>query len=415
MQRHAVGLAAILLFCCGITSAADWPRFRGPNGTGIANDKNIPVRFTEKNFLWKLDVPGRGYSSPIVSKGKIFLQSSSPDQSQRFLVCVDAKKGEIEWSKPVPGGLAKTHVKNTPASNTPAADGERIYAVFWDGTNQSLTAWDYKGELLWDRDLGPFKSQHGSGMSPMVVGDKVVVNNDQDGAAELQVFEAKTGKPAWSKKRDPVRACYSTPFLLEKTDSGPELIVASTAGITAYDPANGNEIWNFIWKFDNARLRNVGSPIYHQGMIFAVSGDGDGSRHMIAVKAGGKGDVSSTNLVWEKKRETSYVPTILAKDGLLFWLWDSKNIAICVDAKTGQEKFREELKGGAVSASPIMIDGKIYSITEKGIVNVFKASSTYQQLGMTDLKESVFATPAVADDRLYIRGEKHLFCIGNAK
>ena len=191
--------------------------------------------------------------------------------------------------------------------------------------------------------------------------------------------------------------------------------MASTAGITGYDPANGNEIWNFVWKFDNMRLRNVGSPIYHQGMIFAVSGDGSGARHMIAVKAGGKGDVTSSNLVWEKKRETAYVPTILAKDGLLFWIFDTKNIAICVDAKTGEEKFREELKGGNVSASPIMIDGKIYSVTQRGTVNVFKAASTFKELGKTELNEQVYASPAVADGRLYIRGQKHLFCIGSTK
>lgn len=145
MPRFAVGFAITLLAATGVVPAADWPRFRGPNGTGIADDKNIPAQWTDKQVLWKKEIPGKGYSSPIISKGKIFLQSSSPDQQQRYLICVDARKGTIEWSKPVPGGVAKTHPKNTPASNTPATDGERVYAVFWDGTNQFLSALGFSG------------------------------------------------------------------------------------------------------------------------------------------------------------------------------------------------------------------------------------------------------------------------------
>ncbi len=409
----------LLLAFCSSAAAADWPRFRGPNGTGISDDTTIPVKWSPDNILFKTEIPGKGHSSPIVSKGKVFLQSASDDGKQRYLICLNAKSGAIEWTKDVAGHQSHTHQKSSYASSTPAADAERIYAVFWDGGALMLMAFDYSGTMKWKQDLGAFKSDHGAGMSPMIVGDKVIVNIDQgDGKdkaaskAELRAFDAKTGKPAWSKKRDPERACYSTPFLLEKTDAGPDLIVASTGGVTAYDPKQGDVIWHFTWKFDKMRLRTVGSPIYHQGAIFAVSGDGGGDRNMIAIKASGKGDVSSSNLLWQKKKGTAYVPSPLAKDGLIFWINDKENVAVCADAKTGTEIWTERLGGGTVSSSPIMIDGKIYAVTEDGGVFVFPAAKEFELLAKNDLKEPVYATPAVADGRLYIRGFKHLFCIG---
>jgi outer membrane protein assembly factor BamB len=250
-------------------------------------------------------------------------------------------------------------------------------------------------------------------MSPVPVGDKVIVNVDQDGKAELVAFDAKTGKPAWSKKRDHERACYSTPFLLEKTDAGPELVVVSTGGITGYDPKDGTEIWNYVWKFDRARLRTVGSAIFHQGLIYAIAGDGGGDRSMIAVKPGDKGEVSASNMIWKKTKGTPYVPTPVAKDGLIFWVTDKEGLAICADAKTGDEVWNERLGGGAeISASMVMVDGKIYVINEKGTVFVYAAAKEFQLLGKNELSETVFATPAVADGRMYVRGAKHLFCIG---
>ncbi len=411
--KFGIGLFAFgLMFGAPMSSAADWPRFRGPNGTGIAEDKNIPVKWTANDYLFKTELPGKGHSSPIVSKGKVFLQSASADGKERYLVCLDAVSGKILWSKDVPGHQGKIHIKSSLANNTPAADGERVYAIFWDGDDLALTAFDYSGELKWRESLGSFTSQHGPGMSPMVVGGTVVVNKDQDGAAELLTFDAKTGKPGWSKKRDHERACYSVPFLLENTDAGPELIVCSTGGVTSYNPKDGSENWNYVWKFEKMRLRTVGSPIFHQDMIFAISGDGAGDRNMVALKAHGKGDVSATNLVWSKTKGTAYVPCPLAKDGLIFWIDDRIGAAVCADAKTGTEYWNERLGNGTVSASPVMIDGKIYIPSESGTVFVFAAAKEFDLLANNNLKEQVYATPAVADGRLYIRGFKNLYCIG---
>jgi outer membrane protein assembly factor BamB len=411
-----VTLAAPALF------AADWDRFRGPEGLGTAPDTGLPDSIGPKEIVWKTPIPGRGNSSPIVSKGKIFLQTSADDNSTRSLICVDAATGKVAWSKQVKGGPPNQtiHNKNSMASSTPAADGERVYAVFWDGQRISLTAWDYSGTELWLKDLGPFKSQHGPGLSPMVVAGRVILNVDQDDLAEVQAFEPKTGDLIWKKSRPAYRASYTTPFVLPR-DGKTEVVVSSTAGVTAYDPADGSVIWNWTWVWKSSGkkagpggpLRQVGGPIYHDGLIFAISGDGGGDRHMVAIKPGTTGDVTDSALVWEKTRGTAYVPMVVASGPYLFWIADKENKAFCAEAKTGKIMWEERLPGSKpVTASPVLVDGKVYSISEDGRVYVFEAKPKFKLLAESELKEDVFASPAVADGRLYVRGAKHLFCIG---
>jgi outer membrane protein assembly factor BamB len=422
-RRLAFLVVAVLTPMLG---AADWDRFRGPGGLGTAEDKDIPVDFAPSNFLWKTPIPGRGNSSPIVSKGKIFLQSASDDASKRMLYCIDARTGQIDWSREVPGAFAKTHNKNTLASSSPTADGERVYIVFWDGKRIHLTAWDYAGQSLWSKDLGTYASQHGPGLSPIVVGEHVILNVDQDGTAEVVAFDRKTGEQVWKKSRQAYRACYTTPFVLER-DGKVEVIVSSTAGVTSYDPKTGDIVWNWTWvwkpdptapkvkgkKAKGDPLRQVGGPVFHDGLIYLISGDGSGDRHMVAIKAGTTGDVTDTPRVWEKTERTPYVPMVLAKGDYVFWIADQENKAICANAKTGKVIWEERLAGSKeVTASPVMIDGKIYSVNEMGRVSVFEAGPKFKLLADNDLKEQVYASPAVADGRLYIRGVNHLYCIG---
>lgn len=413
---HKIKIFAALgcLFALAVTASADnWSRFRGPNGTGIAADKDIPIHWSaQEGILWKTAIPGLGNSSPIVWKDTLFLQSASPDGKERSLLCLDVKNGKILWSRSVPGDRVKTHQKNTMASSTPATDGERVYAIFWSGQNLTLSAYTFKGEPVWHQLLGGHKSQHGAGISPMVFDGKVFVANDQDGAAELLAFDAKSGKQIWAAPRKPFRACYSTPVLLEKDNQEPQLIVASTAGITSYKPGSGKENWNWNWSFVGKPLRTVSSPILHQGMVLANSGDGDGARESVAVLAEGKGEVGPSNLVWQKGKPFPYVPNMLARGDHAFFVND-KGRASCIVARTGEEVWFETL-GGEFTSSPILVDGKIYAINEDGKVFVFLAEPKFKLLARNTMDEEVMATPAVADNRLYIRGKTHLFCIGRA-
>jgi outer membrane protein assembly factor BamB len=402
----ALTLGSLLLGCAAV-GAASWERFRGPNGTGQAADKDVPVIWTEHDgLLWKTEIPGVGHSSPVIWGEHLFLQSA--DDKERRLLCLDTATGKIVWSRGAPGTLHKTHPKNNMASSTPATDGKRIYAIFWDGKQVLLVAYDFTGASLWQRELGGFTSQHGVGMSPIVFEDKVILNNDQDGSAKVLAFDAKTGKPAWEVERRAFRTCYSTPFILNHPGA-PELIVASTAGITAYHPHTGAEIWSYTWSFTGMPLRTVGSPITGSGMVFANSGDGSGARHTIAVRLGGTGDLTQTNLVWEERASFPYVPCMLVYGDHLFTVND-QGVAGCYDAKTGKEVWSHRL-AGMTSASPILIDGKIYVVDERGNAYVIAASPTYKLLGKSTVGEAVFATPAVADNRLFIRGSNHLFCI----
>src|SRR6516165_2954209 len=336
---------------------ADWPRFRGPNGTGIALDKGVPVHWSETNgILWKTPISGIGHSSPVVWGDRVFLQSSAADGSERRLFCVDALGGKILWSEAVQGKRAHINRSNSMASSTPATDGKLVYAMFWDGQEIFVYAFDFKGKMVWKQTLGGFISQHGPGTSPMVAGDKVFVANDQDGNSELFALDAVTGQVVWKAPRKAFRACYSTPFVLEKPGQKSELIVSSTAGVTSYEPDTGKVNWTWNWTFDNMALRTVASPIFSQGLIFVSSGDGAGDRHTVVIKAGGKGDVSKTNLVWENKKKFvfPYVPSFLACGDYLYFVND-KGFAGCVKAKSGETVWEERL-GNNISASPILVN-----------------------------------------------------------
>ncbi|HLN28966.1 MAG TPA: PQQ-binding-like beta-propeller repeat protein [Gemmataceae bacterium] len=392
-------------------SGGPWPRFRGPNGTGISSEKDIPVRWGEKDgVVWKTKIPGVGNSSPVTWETFVFLQSSSADGNERRLMCLDAGTGKVLWSRSVTGAKAAMHPKNSMASSTPATDGVRVYALFWAGQELTLNAYDLQGNPVWNHKLGTFTGQHGAGASPVVYGDKVFLANDQDGSAALVALDAKTGQEAWQAPRRPFRACYSTPFLLEEPGRAPELIVSSTAGITSYNPQSGAQNWDYVWKFTGMALRTIGSPLYHDGLIIANSGDGSGARDTIAIKIPTAGNPAPPSLVWQKQtRSFPYVPTMLVYGDYLFFVNDV-GVASCCDAKTGKEVWTQRL-GSPVSASPILIDGKIYSVNEDGTVHVFEAGSTFKLLAKNSVGESVLATPAAADNRLFIRGKTHLFCI----
>jgi outer membrane protein assembly factor BamB len=400
-----------IVLCTSFVAAENWPRFRGPNGEGIARDTGVPVEWTADNgVLWKTVLPGVGHSSPIVWGDRIFVQSATA--SERMLLCLRAGDGKILWTHTVTGTKAHTHDKNTLASSTPAADGKHVYAVFWDGEGLDLCALDFEGKPVWKRALGSFKSQHGAGLSPMVVEDRVIVADDQDGSAVLLAFGARDGKPLWEAPRRPFRACYSTPFLLERRGQPAELIVGSTAGLTSYDPRSGKENWNWEWKFDAMALRTVASPVYANGFIVANSGDGSGARHAVAVQINGAGKSAKPVLAWEnkKKREFPYVPSMLAWGDYVYYVADN-GVAACLELKTGKQVWRKRLDSD-MTASPVLIDGKIYAVSEAGDVHVFAAAPTFVPLGSSSVGEQVSATPAVADNRLYIRGDTHLFCIG---
>src|SRR5262245_36410855 len=414
-RRLAVLAAVSLLSLVAAATAGDWPRFRGPNGTGVAADATIPTEFKEGDgILWKIPLPGKGNSSPVISRGKLFLHTASTDGHDRQLLCLDAVTGTNLWSRSAPGTAVKTHANNSLASSTPAADGERVYVLFWDGKGVMLAAFDFQGSPQWQQDLGPYSSQHGYGTSPVEYDGLVYVNYDQDKSAVLLAFDAKTGKPAWRTERKGFRASYSAPLVRETPAGVKELVVGTTTGTTGYDPKTGAELWNWVPDFswrDKGPLRTVASPVAWKDMVVIQYGDGDGSRAITAIRAPGNG--SKPELVWEtrKQRATAYVPCMLVVGDLLYTVTDD-GYADCYDIATGKAVWaRKHLKNAQVYASPVLIDGKVFAPIDDEVF-VFPATPTYKLLTSNKLGEGIIASPAVADGRLYIRGAKHLFCIG---
>jgi outer membrane protein assembly factor BamB len=415
--------AAVLLLIAISAVAADWPQFRGPNATGVAADSTIPVQFREGDgILWKVAIPGVGNSSPIVSKGKLFLQSASSDGQQRMLLCLDATSGKTLWTKTLPGIKVRTHNLNSLASSTPAADGERVYCLFWNGSTVLLAGFDYEGHEVWHRDLGPFRSEHGFGASPVVFDGRAYVNFDQDcvnpktgdplpGADEdtaVLAFEAASGTPLWRRVRPGYRACYSAP-VMRKTADGEELVVVNMLGVTGYNPVTGAVNWNWSWPWPESaeKLRTVATPVIWRDVVFAQGGNGGGNSDIVALHTG-----APPKLVWEKKRGSfSYVPSMLVVGDRVFTVHDKTGIAGCYEAATGKEVWTQRLSG-EFRSSPVLIDGKVYLASDRGEVYIYPATGSYQLLARNSLGEGVTASPAVADGRLYIRGKEHLFCIG---
>jgi outer membrane protein assembly factor BamB len=408
MTRLLVCSLSSLTLTLTLAHAGDWPRFRGPNGTGVAEGA-LP-EIDAKKPLWKTALPGKGNGSPIVAGGKVYLQTAAADGKSRALVCVNAADGKVEWAKEVPAEKGKTHPKNSMASGTPACDGQRLYCQWWDGSGVSLHAYDLSGKELWNASLGGYVSQHGPGFSPVVHGGLVFVNVDDDQRAELVAFDAKSGEKKWVAGRKHNRASYSTPFVLQRPGKPAELVLGTTTAITSYDPDSGKVNWDFpiAWPKGQMPLRVVGSPIYAAGVIAMSCGDGSGSRYMVAVDPEGK----KPTKVWELKKETPYVPCVLAKGDKLFWIGD-KGIATCADARTGKPVGSETVFASSdVTASPVLAGDKILMVSEKGEVAVVKAEKDFEELARAPLGERVYASPAVADGKVFIRGEKHLFCFG---
>ncbi|HEY2251872.1 MAG TPA: PQQ-binding-like beta-propeller repeat protein, partial [Planctomycetaceae bacterium] len=383
-----VFLAGLMTAFMSQANASDWPRFRGPNGAGISNDTGVPTEIgVSKNLLWKVEIPGLGNSSPIVAKQRIFLQTASNDGRKRLILCLDLTNGKQLWSQSFSGETAHTHNKNTLASGSGATDDTHVYMPFWDGHRLALSAYDFDGKPAWTTDLGPFPGgQHGAGHSPIVLGGKVILANDQDGLAEVIGVDAAKGDVAWRTLRKPFRSSFSTPIVWERPGLPPEILVTSTDGVSGYD-LHGAEKWRWIWESNTIPLRTVGSAILSQGMVFFTGGNGPGDRHAVAVDLGPKAGPPSPKLAWEIKKDFPYVPCMLSRGDHLYFINDL-GIAGCYVAKTGAKVWNNRLpECGGVTSSPVMVENRIYAFSENGHAFVFAAEPKFELLASAHLDE----------------------------
>lgn len=398
--------ATTLLAAVSAAPAQNWTRFRGPNGTGISDLKGIPATWSPGDFVWKVTLPGVGHSSPVIWKNKLFITSAIDEGAVRYLHCLDATSGKKLWTKTTGLNKSHKHKKSSWASATPAVDAERVYVAFADKESYFLAAYDHGGELQWRRDLGPFDSQHGQGVSPIVFEDLVILPNDQDGPSSIVAFNKRTGQTVWSTLRSIRRTSYATPMILREKGKKPQLICASGAtGVTSLDPYTGRQ----NWQAGEFPLRTVASPIAADGLIIQSCGGGGVGKLLIAVDPTRPEDGAKSRIVYKRERTLPYVPTPVAYKGHVF-LWDDNGVVSCVEAKSGRNVWTKRV-GGNFSGSPVCIDGKLYAMNEKGEVVVIAASPRFKSYGKTPLGDFSHATPAVAGGRLYLRTFHHLYCL----
>ena len=405
MVRFSVCCLVALLVTSA--NAQEWTRFRGANGTGQSEATGIPTSWVDRDYNWKVELPGIGHSSPVLWGNKIFLTSADPSGTKRMALCLDAADGRIVWEKPFDSKQYNIHLQNSFASSTPTVDKDRVYIIWGSPESYTVYALDHDGNEVWKKDLGSFSSQHGFGASPIVYNDMVIVTNDQeDASSSIAALDCTSGEIRWTLPRTSGKAAYSTPCIRQVSGKKEELVFASNAhGVFGVDPATGKPNWE-VSVFE---LRTVGSPILINDLVLASCGEGAGNNSMVAIRPG-TSDRKPTVVYKIDKSSAPYVPTMVASGHLAF-LWSDKGVVTCIDGETGKVHWRQRV-GGTYSGSPIRIGDHIYCISSDGEVVVLAASDKYELVSRQSLGEVARSTPAVAGGRLYLRTQSHLFSLG---
>lgn len=385
-----------------------WTRFRGPNGTGHAEPVGVRADFSEQDIRWKVTLPGEGHSSPVVMGESVFVTAAQKETRKRHLVCLDTKTGKERWRQSLDFTVYHTHELNTAASATPTVDKDRVYTTWPEDGRFVVTAHTLTGKPVWERDFGAFPTQHGGASSPILHNGLLILSHEPENAnGSLLALDVKTGATRWEVKRPSKDAPYAVPFLYQPAPTDPvQLLFASTLhGITSVEAATGKVLWDMPGLFT---FRCVGSPISASGLIFAGTGVGNGSRLFVALKPGASGQ--KPEVAWKLTRSTPYVPSPIFDNGLLF-LWGDNGIVNCVKPETGETLWLERV-GGTFYGSPVLCEGKLWALSNKGELVVIAADKTFKLLARHDLGEGTNSTPSFGEKTLYLRTLSHLMAVG---
>jgi len=445
MRRSSIVSSTVAWFmACAMLSAQNWPSFRGPSASGVADGKEPTAvtwnASTGENILWKTPLAGVAVSSPIIWGDRVFVStavSSDPtagiktglygavepakDVSKHSwkLVALDKRTGKVLWERVAHEGIPKTkrHPKSSQATATPVTDGRHVIVSFG---SEGLYAYDVDGKLLWTRDLGVLNAgwfydpdyEWGIGSSPIIWKNLVIVQCDIQKNSFIAAFDVDTGQPAWRTAREEIPS-WSTPAIFE-SGGRTELVTQATGFIRGYNPENGQELWRLS---GNSEI-TIPTPIVGPGVIIVTNGY-QRVQPIFAIKPGATGDISlkgdaTTNefIAWSTNRGGPYIPTPVIYGDLLYVL-GINGVLAAYDVKTGQRVYQERVAGGgSFSASPVAADGKLYLTSEDGDVFVVRAGSKYELLATNSMSQVIMATPAIANGVIFIRGLKDVFAIG---
>jgi outer membrane protein assembly factor BamB len=416
----------------------NWPQWRGPLATGVAPRSDPPVEWSEtKNVRWKTEIPGKGHSTPIVWGQQIFLttalatdkpvdpevvaaveerlpewrrgQGAPPSKVLQFVVmALDRSDGRILWSRTLREAAPHegTHQTASWASHSPVTDGEYLVAHFGSHGTYVL---DLDGNVKWERDLGDMTTRNafGEGSSPALHGETLVVNWDHEGESFIIALDRKTGETRWTVDRDEATS-WSTPIVVVHGGK-PQVIVSATKRTRGYDLATGKS----MWEAGGMTLNTIPSPVFADGRVFVASGFRGNALQAIDLAAA-KGDITGSEaIVWQHDKDTPYVPSPVLYGEHICFLKSNDNIFSCVEAATGKAVYGPQRLEGVegVYASPVGAAGRIYIAGRNGVTIVVKQGSEFEVLATNSLDDGFDASPAIAGDELYLRGQKHLYCI----
>ena len=407
MKHISVVLLSCLVLCLTAgTAAENWPRFRGPAGTGHHVGAALPTKWGTENILWRVELKGEGHSSPVNWEQRIFLTAATDQGRTRLVLALDARDGRLLWEKTIscdsPG---KTHAMNGFATPTCATDGERVVAFFG---RVGIHCFNLDGKPLWSQSLGEFAGPWGSAASPIFAGGRVIQNCDAQGESSIAALDKKTGKTVWRTSRgEKPMGGWGTPIEIQ-TKTRPEVVVNGQQGLDAYDPATGKQLWNC--RGFNGRGEPV--PDFARGLLFVVNGlPGD----VYAVRPGGSGDVSETHRAWHTPRtKVRDVSSPIVVGDYLFAI-DMKGNATTYDSHSGKVLWSERIPG-AFTASPVESGGLIYINTEAGETLVIRPGPKLELLARNSLGdragELFRASLAPIGGRIYLRSTRALYCVG---
>jgi outer membrane protein assembly factor BamB len=440
-MRVWLAVAVFHLASAGIAPAENWPQWRGPHGTGVSLETDLPVRWGPgDNIAWKAPLAGLGVSSPIVWEDRIFVTSQlgkgvlrggsfptlarggqevderplggrapAPDDGKVYFLVEAFQRGDgqrlWEYRFEPEGELPEVHSKHNMASPSPVTDGERVYA--WFATGQ-LVALDLDGNLLWKRHLGqeyfPFVINWGHGSSPTLYEELLLLQCYHTPASYLLALNKRTGREVWRVDRDPGVTSFGTPFVAHGARED-ELIVNSSQRVEALDPTTGE----LLWFAGEPRRYATPAPSYDDGILYMSRGYRAGP--YLSIRIGGRGDVSKTHVRWRVSTGAPYVSSLVYYQGLVY-MANGNGIVTCIDGTDGKKVWQERV-GGIYSASPVAAGGRIYLLNESGETVVLRAGRELQILERNPMGERAVASPAVSGGQLFLRTDAHLIRVGS--
>ena len=386
-------------------SAQYWPRWRGPSGQGIVTSSNYPDRWNAtENVLWRTGLSGRGNSSPIVWGDYIILTTGRDAGRQLFVQAYRRSNGTLRWETEVaPGRPERVHSKNGPASATPTTDGKQIFASLG---GRGIVSLDFDGNILWHSEIGSINNYHGPAGSPLLYEDLLIIYQDQRGGGFVAAYDTATGNQVWRTARN-ASVGWGSPIAIRVGDHD-ELIVSSQNTVNAYNPKTGDELWHCGGNL----FEVIPTPVVEAGLIFCASGRAGPT---LAIRPGGRGDITDTHIAWSTSRGSPFIPSPVAYDGYLYTVNDMSSIITCFDAATGtlmwQQRLGRAIREG-ISASPVVVDNKVFVTSDEGVTFVLKAGPEFELLHTNDIGAQTLASPALVDGIWYIRTVDELIAIG---